>query len=446
MQINKKVFISVVTAMLWLSTLQAKSHHNNTSLANLCKRAVYNSPKILGLMHKENASGYATEQLYDRYKPQISISAGGGHERYDEKFPSGRKIHYTDNVYNYEAKVSQTIYRPTLLKSIDNYKLKAYASNLQTQDQKAQLVITLAQTAIERMRLQQIVRLNQKKVTIYRKALKQISSKFSMRLSNKSELNQAKARLQRAVADLARTKQMIMMTDANLRLLSKVRHIPSSIFNKRFRISNVSKHYHRVSLKSLKHLINKNTTVKLSQAYVEIALSEIETRKAERYPTVDVSAGYSGNHAADDTTIEKRSRVMLNVNFPIFQGGYVTDRVNEAKELYLAAAQDLSNNKLNSEMSLEKYWLQIKSGLHTYKAQKSAEKATKIYFESAKSAYVQGLQSLTDAYLAEADYYDSEVSRINTGADILKSVLNIYYIIGKADYKSIAQFEKKYLR
>ena len=445
MQIDKRVYIPVVAILLSLSTLQAKSHHTYT-LSGLCKKAVQNSPKILSLRHKESASIYATEQLYDRYKPQISISAGGGYERYDDKYPSGREIKYEDKVYNYEAKISQTIYRPTLLKSIDNYRLKEKASKLQREDQEAQLVIMLAQTAIERIRLQQIVRLNKKKVFVYKKALNQIASKFSMRLSNKSELNQAKARLQKAIADLAQTKQMIMMTDANLRLLSKVRHIPSSMFNKHFRIDNVQRQYSRVGLKTLKGMINRSTSVKLSRVYVDIALSEIETRKAERYPTVDVSAGYSGSHSADETTIDRRSRVMVNLNFPIFQGGYVTDRVNEAKELYLAAAQDLSDRKINSEMSLEKYWLQIKSALHTYKAQKAAEKATKIYFESAKSAYLQGLQSLTDAYLAEADYYDAQVSRINTGADILKSILNIYYVIGKADYKSIAQFEKRYLR
>ncbi len=445
MQIDKRVYISLIATLLSLSTLQAKSHHTG-SLSGLCKRAVQNSPKILGLRHKENASIYATEQLYDRYKPQISISAGGGYERYDEKFSSGRKVEYEDKIYNYEAKISQTIYRPTLLKSIDNSRLKERASRLQREDQQAQLVVMLAQTAIERMRLQQIVKLNKKKVVIYKKALDQIASKFSMRLSNKSELNQAKARLQRAIADLAQTKQMIMMTDANLRLLSKVRNISPSIFNRHFRIDSVKRHYNKIGLKSLKKMINKNSTVKLSKAYVDIALSEVETRKAERYPTIDVSAGYSGSHGADETTVDRRSRVMVNINFPIFQGGYVTDRVNEAKELYLAATQDLSDRIINSEMSLEKYWLQIKSALHTYQAQKAAEKATKIYFESAKSAYVQGLQSLTDAYLAEADYYDAQVSRINTGADILKSILNIYYVIGKADYKSIAQFEKRYLR
>lgn len=441
MRIDAK--FSLLAVMISMTAVYAKAP---ASLSSLCRSAVTNNPKILGLQHHENASIYATEQIYDRYKPQISISAGGGYESYDEKYPSGRKIKYNDSVYNYGATLSQAIYRPKLLKMMTSYRMKEKAAKVQTEAQKAQLITMLSQTAVERIRLQQIVKLNRKKVDIYRKALTQISSKFSMRLSNKSELNQAKARLERAIAELARTKQMIMMTDANLRLLSKVRHIPASIFNRRFNISSVERRYRTLKLNNLKRHINKNTDVRLAKSYVDIAMSEVEARRAERYPTIDISAGYSGSHSADETTIEHRSRVMLNMNFPIFQGGYVTDRVNEAKELYLAASLDLENSKINSEISLEKYWLQIKSGLQTYRSQKSAEKATKIYFESAKSAYVQGLQSLTDAYLAEADYYDAQVSRINTGADILKTILNIYYTVGKADYKSISRFEKRYLR
>jgi len=442
MQIKSSISLIVLSLTVG-TTLYAK---NPVNLSQLCKKAVSHSPKIISLQHKESASFYSTEQLYDKYKPQIGITAGGGYERYDEKYPSGRKIKYSEGVYNYGATISQAIYRPKLLKQIDSYRVRELASSLQTADQKAQLITMIMQTSIERMRLEQIVRLNRKKVQLYRNALKQISSKYSLKLSNRAELNQAKAKLQRAIAELSRTKQMIMMTDANLRLLTKIRHIPKSIFHKRFNISRVAKRYQSFQLKGLKRLISHSTSVKLSKVYVDIALSEIEARKAERYPTVDISAGYSGSHAADDTTIEKRSRVMLNVNFPIFQGGYVTDRVNEAKELYLSATQDLENTKINNEISLEKYWLQIKSGLHTYKAQLSAEKAAKVYFQSAKSAYKQGLQSLTDAYLAEADYYDARVNRINTGADILKSIVNIYYVIGKTSYKDIARFEKLYLK
>jgi len=439
-----KSSISLVVVLLTIgTTLYAKKPIN---LSQLCQKAVINSPKIISIKHKESASFYSTEQLYDKYRPQIGISASGGYERYDEKYSSGRKVKYSDGVYNYSLSVSQAIYRPKLLKQIDNYRLRELASSLQRVDEKAQLVTMIMQTSIERIRLEQIVRLNRKKVKLYRNALKQISSKYSLKLSNRAELNQAKAKLQRAIAELLRTRQMIMMTDANLRLLTKIRHIPKHIFNKRFNISRVEHRFQSFHLKGLKRLISQSSSIKLSKIYVDIALSEIEARKAERYPTVDISAGYSGSHSPDDTTIKNRTRVMLNINFPIFQGGYVSDRINEAKELYLSANQDLENTKINSEISLEKYWLQIKSGLHTYKAQLSAEKAARVYFKSAKSAYKQGIKSLTDAYLAEADYYDAQVNRINTGADILKSIVNIYYVIGKTSYKDINRFEKLYLK
>jgi len=235
------------------------------------------------------------------------------------------------------------------------------------------------------------------------------------------------------------------MTDANLKLLTKMKKIPQSIFKKRYRIDRVEREFERAGIERFRKMIRENTMVRLSKLYVDIAEMDIEARRAERYPTLSMRVNYSSNRAADNTRRQNDIRGVLSVDFPFFQGGYVSDRVDEARELYLSASRDLDDRIAESEISLEKYWVQIKGGLQTYRAQKIAEKSAKTYFESMKNAYKQGLQSLTDAYIAEADYYNSIVERINSAADLLKAILNIYYIIGKADYKTIAKFEKSFL-
>ena len=432
-------FVSLSTALVLLSCTLSGG-----GISELCRQGTQKNPKILSLAHKTKASGYRVEQGYDRYKPQISISASGGYEKYEERY-SYKSIEYSGHIYNYGVTVEQAIYRPRLLKEIQSSKLKKRAAQMQKRDEEARLTTMIAQTAIERIRLERIRELNKRKVELYRKAMKQIASKFSMRLSNSAELSQAKARLQSSIAQLARTKQMIMMTDANLKLLTKMKKIPQSIFKKRYRIDRVEREFKRAGIERFRKMIRENTMVRLSKLYVDIAEMDIEARRAERYPTLSMRVNYSSNRAADNTRRQNDIRGVLSVDFPFFQGGYVSDRVDEARELYLSASRDLDDRIAESEISLEKYWVQIKGGLQTYRAQKIAEKSAKTYFESMKNAYKQGLQSLTDAYIAEADYYNSIVERINSAADLLKAILNIYYIIGKADYKTIAKFEKSFL-
>jgi len=49
-------------------------------------------------------------------------------------------------------------------------------------------------------------------------------------------------------------------------------------------------------------------------------------------------------------------------------------------------------------------------------------------------------------YMANIDYYNSVIERINTEANLLSSLLNLYYLIGKTDTSTIAKFEKRYLK
>jgi len=192
-------------------------------------------------------------------------------------------------------------------------------------------------------------------------------------------------------------------------------------------------------------MIENNTQMSLSKLYLEIARNEVDSRKVERYPTLDLKLSYSDTDTTDSITRRNDIRAMLELSFPIYQGGYVSDRVNEALELYNASKEDLKNTKIESTISLEKYWQQIMSGLQTYLAKESAQTAAKIYFKTARNAYEQGVQSLTDAYLAEADYYDAQVQVINSAAELLNAILNIYYVTGSATCNKIEEFEKNYL-
>lgn len=72
---------------------------------------------------------------------------------------------------------------------------------------------------------------------------------------------------------------------------------------------------------------------------------------------------------------------MITLSFPIYQGGYVDDRVEEAKYLYMAASEDAEDSRLNIRISLEKALQNIKSGLESVKAQKAAVRASKKYFD-----------------------------------------------------------------
>lgn len=413
-------------------------------LSRLCESGLQHHPRILSKLYQQRSKSFTYAQGVDQYLPQINARAEAGHTNYVYKYPRGDLWNH-DNFSDFTVTMSQAIYRPVLLRQIDDARQREILARYQTEDEKAKLSTQIALTSIELLRLRQIRDLARKKTTLYRKAYEEIQSKFQARFADRSAVAQALARLRRSEADVAKYNQMYRYTYDNLKFLSDVKKIPEALTHKRFRASAVARRYHAADLRKHLREIRKNTRVKVYRKYRDIAQNMIEMRRAEHYPTLSLQASYSDGHYDDPGEARENSRIAVQVNLPIYQGGYVRDRVNEAQALYYSAVQDLDNAMLESRSSMEKNWEQLQTGLQTLKALRAAEKSSKVYFETSVNAYKNGLQSLTDTYQANIDYYNTMVQRINAEADLLSSIIQLYYIAGIATPRQFAKFESLYL-
>jgi outer membrane protein len=414
-------------------------------LGSLCSKGLDTHPRIKSSILKMKSKDYLYDQGIDRYKPQLTITAEGGYEKYEYEYEVGDK--WTSNhYYDYGITITQTIYNYQLLKQIDDYALQRRLAAVQTEDEKARLVTQISLTSIELIRLAQIREFARKKKDLYQKAYEQIVSKSNMKFASGVEVAQAKARLTKSVGEYARLDQMYRFTMNNLKFLTNLDKIPRSLTRKRFRASAVARYFRASELKKHMGRVDNNTKVRIYKMYSEIARNMISVRKAERYPTVGLRARYGDGDYGNRLERVNDTTVVLQVSAPIYQGGYVTDRVNEAQVLYYSSVQDLEDSRLESKVSLEKNWEQIQTGLKTLEALKSAEEAGKKYYEASVEAYKNGIQSLTDTYLANIDYYDSKAQRVNEEADLLSAIVNLYYAVGIAKPATLDRFEKRYLR
>jgi outer membrane protein len=187
--------------------------------------------------------------------------------------------------------------------------------------------------------------------------------------------------------------------------------------------------------------------VKLERQTVKISKVQIDLRGSERYPSVDAVVSYGDTGGTLDATVRQNdSRAMITVKFPFYQGGYVTDRVEEARYLVLSAQSNAEDIEMNIKISLEKAIQDIRSGLESVDAESVAVKASGKYFEAATESYRSGLGSLTDAYLAEADYHDNRLRLNNAESRIFNSLAEIYYLSGTSDYQHVKKLQKKFFK
>ena len=92
--------------------------------------------------------------------------------------------------------------------------------------------------------------------------------------------------------------------------------------------------------------LKENLNVRIAESNFEIAKLEVDRARGGHYPTVDLVGSYTaqGANAAVSSSVGSDSRtgtIGVQVNVPIYQGGFVDSRVREAIALQEKSRQDL---------------------------------------------------------------------------------------------------------
>ena len=432
----------LLCCVVFLSFLQAKEY----SLSDLCKKGLQNNPRIKSYGYRTSASHSVKDQSIDQYKPHFSISGQYGTQNYYYEYPT-QNVYYNGSSYNYQFMLKQPIYRADLLHKITDAHAREILAQLQEEDEKAKLTTQILQASIESIRQKKIIVILKKKVALLQKAYDNINKKYNVKLASSADKYQARSMLEQAKSDLARAEQTYAYNLYNLRLLTKYEKVEPYIRAFDFNTDAIQRAYKKVKRTKIQQSIFNNTRMRYQEQLVNIAKIQIGLRNSARAPQFDAVLSYGDNGGAlDAVTRQNESRAMLTLNFPIYQGGYVDDSVQEAKFLYMAAKEDEADTRMNIKISMDKALQNIKGGIESIIAQRAAVKASRKYFEGAMDSYRSGVASLTDAYLAEADYRDNQLRLVQSEADIFLSLSEIYYYGGKMKLRDIREIQRKYFK
>ncbi|WP_163329085.1 TolC family protein [Desulfurobacterium thermolithotrophum] len=417
------------------------------SLKSLCEMGSLKNPGIKALDYRIRANKYAYKQAVDKYKPHITFNGNVGYERYDNKF-SSQTLSYKRGLYEYFIDLKQPIYEPKIKNSITDAKLKLKLSQLEKEDRRAKLIVQIAKTAIELIRLNQIKAITEKKKKLFQNLLEITQTKYNLRYSDKPTLFQAKSQLKKVQSDLVNIKQVYRFTLNQLKFLINTTNISDEYFKKSFHINpkKLIEYFTPELYNSLKNKIDQNTQMRIYKLYLDIAKNNIQKQKIKHYPTVNLDMSYGNSQ--EESAIRRRSSytVMFQLHVPIYQGGEIYDQIRKARLLYDAAKEDYKNVRLKSNVSFETDWKQIISSISTINSTIAAVKAAKVYLDTTVEAFRNGIKNLTDVQLAEASYYNAKVQLINAEAIMLQSLIDLYYYTGMANCDAIGKLESKYLQ
>ena len=184
--------------------------------------------------------------------------------------------------------------------------------------------------------------------------------------------------------------------------------------------------------------------VQAQQAGAELAAKEVERTRAGHYPTLDAVASYGKNNSAlsflGTDTLETTSRnVGLQLNIPIFQGGYVNSKTREAAANKLAAEASLENTKRMAALSAQQSYLGVVNGLAQIRALNAALISSTSALESNKLGYEVGVRINIDVLNAENQVYVTKRDLAKARFDTLLAQLRLKAAVGTLSETDLEQ-------
>lgn len=181
--------------------------------------------------------------------------------------------------------------------------------------------------------------------------------------------------------------------------------------------------------------------VQVQQVAAEIAAKEIERARAGHYPTLDAVANVglnrTGNTAFSSNT--NSAAIGLQLNIPIYQGGFVDSKTREAVANRAAADAGLDSARRSATLGAKQAFLGVVNGLAQIRALDAALISSTSALESNKLGYEVGVRINIDVLNAENQVYVTKRDLAKARFDTLLAQLKLKAAVGALSESDLEQ-------
>ncbi|MFX1762166.1 TolC family outer membrane protein [Paraburkholderia sp. A1RI-2L] len=166
--------------------------------------------------------------------------------------------------------------------------------------------------------------------------------------------------------------------------------------------------------------------VQIGEVALQIAKFDTEKARAERYPTVDLQvshtpAGAAGGYARPTTT----TTGMLAVTIPLFAGGEISAKVDEARALEDKARDDLDVAVRDSGAGARDAWLRVTSGQARVSALEQVVRRSQTALDATRIGFGVGSRTSLDVLRATDTFYASRRDLIRARYESVLALLKL---------------------
>lgn len=377
---------------------------------------------------------YAQKQREAKLYPQVQLAVNGGLHDYIQNYAAQTEI--TEIYKGYSLSLTQPLYRPEIITSLDQGELRSRGAETDSFKSAQTLGVEVAKAYFELILARTSLDLAQSNHRFYSLKYTQITEMLSQGLSNKMDLLDTQLYRERAAIEInvALKKELLARKKLENLIQSPVNDLP--VFGTEPEAS-----FNAAQSSSLS--ADESPELKLAALSRRIAESEITLRTYDHYPKIDLSLSRSENDTNDRVMYKTENRAFIQLSLPLYQGGYASARVDEARLLHAATIEKEAQTRQDLLFRSEQLMQEFDLILQNLAVLKTARHAAELNLNAIETAQKAGLKSPIDLLEAKAKLHQIVQDRFKQLGDLAINRISFLSQNGELDADSLRLLETK---
>jgi len=191
--------------------------------------------------------------------------------------------------------------------------------------------------------------------------------------------------------------------------------------------------------------IEQNPLVQAARAATETAKQEIEVQRSGHYPSLDATADYSyrDTEFGGVSTLERNDGAIgLEFTLPLYQGGLVSSRTRQSRDLYNQAMEEQLLQLRAAERQTRDNYRGVISGISKVRALKNAVLSNEKAVEAAEAGFEVGTRTIVDVLDAQRELLRARRDHARSRYDYLLDTLRLKQATGILEESDLAQINE----
>lgn len=397
--------------------------------------ALENEPKLKLTRLQAESSKEWYEQSKARLFPQVQGNLSWGFYGYDAEYLTEK---VNEDYTSYSLSASQALFRPELWSALEENKARSQKSLYQYKAQEQVLGVDIVKAYFDYLRTIQNLAVNQAQKEFYSKKYAQFEELLKIGMTTKMDLLEAKVH-----RDNSKSLWISEQKRLNVAKL-KLEHLINQPIDgvQQINFETLSLNQFHVERSNYETKLNQNPALLGSKAGERSAQAALEGREYEHYPKVDLSLSHKQTDTTDRVAHTYDTQAVIQLNIPIYRGGYDQSRIREQLKLREAAAYEVDYVIKENKLKFEAIMADRNTLIEKVDILRESKQSAELYVEAMEQGYQKGLKSIVDVLEAQAKLHQVQLDMIDSGFELINNHVTLLDLTGELNQENVRVLEE----